>query len=462
LDTGSEDWIFPGLIDLDPGLDHHLLPPFRPAPGRSYGRRSDWLADGDYGRQVRELGAACETWEDERGNRALAVFSELRAIAGGTAVLRPPSPDPGAAAGERRVVLGRDASSAVEMGLDGAVPPTFDVFGPGAAGGAPTPRADVLARYAELRDRGIGGGTPLRAAFVRVAEGRPGFAHADGVDPRARREFEAFMALPAFADVDGVRRSRLSILGGGGIDTRDRRHLGFLRERGLAVVWSPASDLALYGDTLDVDSLLRAGVTVALGSAGSTGSKHVWAEAKLARKWLRAIDAPVADEQIVRMATVDAASCLGAGSSDRSSAGSAGRPSSLGPGDLADLFIVRSPLSTDNPFEAFFAAADRDVRATIVGGRPIYGDLDLLERTGLEIQSLPRPEADHVDGKVVHLPPRLGVDVAAEMGRFEAFLLDREPPVERSHLLTSGDERDRRRRHRLHLRAVEAGAGLID
>ncbi|MEO1087718.1 MAG: amidohydrolase family protein, partial [Acidobacteriota bacterium] len=349
LDTGSEDWIFPGLIDLDPALGHHLLPPFEPTPGKSaYGRRSEWLADETYGRQARDLAAACDAWQRALGRRALAVFAELRAIAGGTAVL--PGPASSEAGEQSSIVLGRDATSAVEMGLEGTALPAFDVFESKDGAGEPVPRKEAIDRYVQLRDGGA-----LRAAFARAADGRAGFAHADGVDLSTRREFEALMAHPAFADADAVRRSRLSILGGGGVDTRNRRHLDFLRERGIAVVWSPTSDLSLYGDTLDVESLLRSGVTVALRSAGASGSKHVWAEAKLARKWLHAIDALVADEQIVRMATVDAASCLGVD-----------HASSLAPGDLADLFIVRSPLATDNPFEAFFAAADRDVRATIV------------------------------------------------------------------------------------------------
>ncbi|MEM1178704.1 MAG: amidohydrolase family protein [Acidobacteriota bacterium] len=452
LDTGSEDWIFPGLFDLHTELDHHVLPPWS-SPRAPFARRGEWTSDDGFRRHVRDVVRACEAWDREQGRRVLATLAELQAITGGSTVLQRPEragaeARPDGAAPSDGVLLGRDATSAEEMGVAGCVLSTFDAFGLDADTGEPRPRSAALEGYVRRRDAG-----DLRAAFIRVGEGRSGFCHGDGADGVARREFEALMAHPAFADAAAVRRSPLTLVGGGGLDASDRRHLDFLRERRISVLWSPMSDLWLYGDTLDVEALLRAGITVALASgAAPSGSKHVWAEAKFARKWLHAIDAQVADQQIVRMVTVDAARCLGLGA--------AGQTRSLDVGDLADLFILRSPLETDNPFEAFFAARDGDVRATLVGGRPIYGDLDLLERTGLELQAMPEPESLAAAGKVVHLPPRVGVDVAMDVARLEEFLQRQDPPVDRSHLISASDARELRRCRALHRRAVELGGSV--
>src|SRR4029453_7960210 len=99
-----------------------------------------------------------------------------------------------------------------------------------------------------------------------------------------------------------VRSSPLTLIHGCGIDTRNPEHLRFLRERDISIVWSPVSNLLLYGDTLDVETLLAEGINVALGSDWSpSGSKHAWDEAKFARFYLDAIGSLVSDQQIFQM-----------------------------------------------------------------------------------------------------------------------------------------------------------------
>lgn len=448
LDTDSEEWIFPGLFDLHTHAAYNLLPLWD-SPKAPFDNRFQWRSDAGYKREVRGVHGTFDIWENEQNRRTMAVFAELQAIAGGTTVLQESTDLERDAQLEDGLLLCRDTSRAEELELDGTIFSVVDFFRPSRETGEPEPHEKNIARYLEMREAGT-----LQATLAHLAEGRSGFGHNLGVDPYSRREFEAFMAHPAFADAEAVRRSPLAIVHGCGIDPQNRRHVEFLRERAISIVWSPVSNLLLYGATIDVESWMRAGINVALGSDWSpSGSKHVWDEAKFARKWLDAIGGSVADEQILRMVTVNAVRCL----VDPEQVGRAPRLGRLEAGGLADLFILRSPLETDDPFEAFFAATDRDVRATIVGGRPIYGDLDWLERTGFELQPLPAREGSAVEEKVVHLPPQIGVDVARDIERLEDFLKAQEPPVKRSNLLSSSDKIYRRRLQRLHARAVELG-----
>ena len=194
------------------------------------------------------------------------------------------------------------------------------------------------------------------------------------------------MAHPSMQDAGAVRSSALTLIHGCGIDVRNPTHIQFLRDRNISVVWSPVSNLLLYGDTLEMEALVNADINVALGSDWSpSGSKHVWDEAKNAKYFFEAIGSIVSDVQVFQMLTTNAARCLGIDNVGRIAAGC-----------LADFFILRSPLESDNAMEVFFKTEDRDVRAVIIGGRPIYGARDFFEPFELELQNLPRVEGTSV------------------------------------------------------------------
>jgi hypothetical protein len=314
-----------------------------------------------------------------------------------------------------------------------------DFFRPNAAGNKATP-TNPIETYLSLRSEG-----KLYATLVHLAEGRSGFGSYKGVDPYSRTEFETFMAHPAFTDGGAVRSSPLSLIHGCGIDVNNPEHIKFLRDRDISVIWSPVSNLLLYEETLDVETLIAEGINVALGSDWSpSGSKHIWEEAKFARFYFEAIGSAVSDEQLFQMVTTNAAKCLGARHLGR-----------IEPGCLADFFILRSPLESDSALEVFFKTTDRHVRAVIIGGRPVYGAREFLEPFRLDLQPLPRLEGSAVVDKVVHLPAKLEIDVDRDINRLEVTLkeLDRK----RSNLLSSSDTPYRGRIHKLRKDVVGYG-----
>ncbi len=439
--TRRSDWIFPGLIDLHTHSAYNLIPlwisdraPFR--------NRFEWRGDDGYGTNVKRVKREI-TKSDAL---VVGVASELQAVAGGTAVLqesRPLDTDIGAKDG---LLLCRDTASATDLGLDPKrrIYSVVDFFRPSdrdPRNGVPTPH-NTIDRYVAARDAG-----KLVATIGHLSEGQSGFGSNRAVDPYSRREFEALMAHPAFSDPERVRSSPLTLVHGCGIDPHDETHTTFLRERGISVVWSPVSNLLLYGDTIDASAFVDAGVNLALGSDWSpSGSKHVWEEAQFARFYLKSIGATVSDAEIFRMVTTSAAACLGVPTIGR-----------IQEGGLADFFILRSPLETDNALEVFFGTADRHVLATIIGGRPIYGDRKFMGQFTDDLRPLPRAEGSAVKNKRVHLPPNVKVDIAKDLAHLEAKWKKLDPPVWRSNLLVSADKIHRRRLQSLRADVERAG-----
>jgi len=440
VETGHEDWIFPGLLDLHTHSTYNLLPLWS-SPAAPFDNRFGWRSDAGYKHDVRETSKLINT---NQHRDVVAVFAELQAVAGGTTVLQESKDLDEDLVEDGGLLLCRDTANAADLGLDPRVKvfSVVDLFRPGRRTGAP----EVVGWTFDAYESALADGT-LQAILPHLAEGRSGLGHDRGPDAYSRAEFEAFIAHPAFADPERVRSSAFAIIHCSGIDTTDPRHLEFLLKRDISVIWSPVSNLLLYGDTLDVEALLEAGVNVALGSDWSpSGSKHVWDEAKLARTYLNAIGAKVSNQQLFQMVTTNAGRCLGARELGR-----------IEEGSLGDFFILRSPLESDDPLEVFFHTTDRHVRATVIGGRPVYGDRALLRQFGVDLQGLPSAEGSAVTNKAVHLPASVNVQVDRDITRLEELLKALPEPIKRSNLLASSDTPYRRRIKDLRKRIVDLG-----
>ncbi len=420
--TGSQDWIFPGLIDLHTHSWYNILPLWR-SQRAPFDHRHVWRKDPGY---KAAIGGVLDQLEGYIPARK--VFSELQAVAGGTTLLDEPRPLD-SEEGEGATLLCRDTGSPRELGLEPGkeVRSVVDFFKPGKSGkprvkpgydGKPAP----LDAYVADRER-------LQATLVHLAEGRSGFGSDRGVDAYSRAEFEALMAHPAMRDKAAVRGSRLALVHGCGVDVDDPSHVDFLLERDISIIWSPASNMLLYGDTIDAEAFIQRGINVAVGSDWSpSGSKHVWDEARFARFFLNAIGSDISDADVFKMVTTSPGRCLGL------------RFGRIEEGAAADFFVLRSPIESDHPLEVFFSTTDRDVLATVVDGLPIYGDRGFLEEFDLELQDLPEREGSAVEGKAVHLPAPVGVkDFAADITALEDQMKALDPPVLRSNLLGSSD-----------------------
>lgn len=461
LQTGRDDWIFPGLLDLHSHPSYNILPIWNSSKA-PYNNRFAWRSSKEYDDGIRAYDRYLKAPHGDDATKRThkverAVFAELQAIAGGVTVLQESYTLEEQAGVPDDLVLCRGTGNPLELGLPetSEILSLTDLFRPDSETGEPNAVSWAMEKY--VRERADG---HLFAMLVHLAEGRSGFGSKDGPDPYSAKEVAAFMAHPAFEDPGLVRQSPLSLIHACGINPYDRAQVQFLKDRDISVIWSPVSNLLLYGQTLDIAPLLDAGVNVALGSDWSpSGSKHVWDEAKFARFLFEALEIPVSDVHIFQMVTTRAARCL--------------KTTGLGQlqvGAMADLFVIKAPFESDSPMEVFFKARDRDVQAVLVGGQPIYGDRTFLAQIdGISVQPLPAIEGEAVANKVVHLPSSIanedGEPVRLERDIIHLEYMLKHPsapmkPVKRSNLLASSDWPYRSRIADLRRQTIEYGQAI--
>jgi len=148
---------------------------------------------------------------------------------------------------------------------------------------------------------------------------------------------------------------------------------------GVSLVWSPRSNLQLYGATANIPAAMAAGVPVSLGVDWCvSGSKGILQELSVADSLNQtAFGNSITDQQLVEMVTVNPARALG-------------RASDLGriaPGYLADFTVV-SP-GPGSAVRALIEATPHDVRLVMVEGRALYGIetlMDALHPAGDELE----------------------------------------------------------------------------
>lgn len=131
-----------------------------------------------------------------------------------------------------------------------------------------------------------------------------------------------------------------------------------------SIIWSPRSDIMLYGMTAPVTMLASQGINLVLGTNwAATGSMNMLREFACAGEHNQTgLDGYFSAQDLLKMATRNAADA--AGISDR-----AGR---IEVGFVADLSLFDASVNTD--FAAAVAAAQEDVVLVLKAGVPLFGD----------------------------------------------------------------------------------------
>jgi 5-methylthioadenosine/S-adenosylhomocysteine deaminase len=188
----------------------------------------------------------------------------------------------------------------------------------------------------------------------------------EGIDDPAHQHFEAlslgggnWAITPALAGIHCA-----------GLHPRD---FGTLAARGGSMVWSPFSNLLLYGATADVADAKKSGgaehpLRIALGPDWSpSGSKSLFGELKVAHVYSENNGNVFDDEELVRMSSATAAEIL-----DWQA-----RVGSLEAGKRADLIVVAGQ-DPQHPYAPLFAGDERRVQLVSLKGTPRYGTPALL------------------------------------------------------------------------------------
>ena len=192
------------------------------------------------------------------------------------------------------------------------------------------------------------------------------------------------------------------------------------------MIWSPFSNLLLYGQTADVRAARDAGVVVGIGSDWSpSGSKNLLGELKVARLVSAAQGNLFSDQDLVAMATRNAARII---KWDQA-------VGSLEPGKTADLIVVRG---TDrDAYAQLLESSEADLVLVLIDGVPRYGTPELMAGAGPNAEAwtvggaprtlnLAQAEADPLVGK---LTLRSAADRLVDgLHRLKELALDLERP----------------------------------
>jgi hypothetical protein len=142
---------------------------------------------------------------------------------------------------------------------------------------------------------------------------------------------------------------------------------------GAKIVWSPLSNLLLYGGTTDVPAAMAAGVLVTLGADWApSGSANLLGELKVAdqvnkRLW----NGKITDVELLQFVTINAAIAYGL---DK-------ELGSIEAGKYADLLVVRKPYGVSG-YRAVIDARPDDVLLVTVSGDALFGTQPLMDSLG--------------------------------------------------------------------------------
>jgi cytosine/adenosine deaminase-related metal-dependent hydrolase len=326
--------IYPGLIELHNHLSYDALQLWQ-VP-KTYSNRDQWGSGGnpDYRRLI--SGPMSLIGPDPELMPAVVRYVECKALLGGTTTSQ--GIELFSNKGARRLYRGNIRN--VEQTDD----PELH--------GAGTRIGDVDAASA--------------TAFLRTIKSKPCYVlHlSEGTDEAARNHFLVLkLSKNDWALADSLAGIHCVALQADDFDV--------LAHYQASMVWSPLSNLLLYGKTADVAAAKKAGVKIGIGSDWSpSGSKNLLGELKVARLASEAAGGVFTDQELVAMATRSAAQILkwdkALGSLEETK-----RP---------DLLVVDG--EDGDPYRHLLEATERDVKLVLVGGIPRYGQRSLVTKLG--------------------------------------------------------------------------------
>jgi len=191
----------------------------------------------------------------------------------------------------------------------------------------------------------------------------------EGVDDSARKHFLALQ----IAGEEWAISAQLAGIHSTGLTAAD---FDVMAGRRGAMVWSPLSNLLLYGDTAKVAAAKASGVRMGIGSDWSpSGSKNLLGELKVARLVSQSQGGVFSDREIVSMATRQAASVL---QWDKVLG-------TLEAGKRADLLVIGG--KSGDPYAALLQAKETAIRLVMINGVARYGTPSLMGSLGRGFES---------------------------------------------------------------------------
>src|SRR6188474_66653 len=343
--------ILPGFVDAHNHLRSNVVPRWKPS--RIYSNRYEWRQDPDFLRLVNGPISRVGSTHFCDMNK----WGELRALVGGTTSIMTTQQQPCIHGLVRNLDYNSGFYGTTQLNLEH----TYNVLD--------LPPASAPA---------------LRAEFVFVATNyfipNPFFESllihlAEGTDDFSLEEF-TFMQSQSLLNSKGVVIHGIPL-----------RPIDFqaMSQHGTSLVWSPRSNLELYGATADINAALDVGVEIALAPDWAvTGSSNMLNELKVAALWnSERLAGRITDRQLVDMATSVPAHIVGIDD----------EVGAIKVGLRADLVVING--NHNNPYKAVINATAANVDLVFINGVPLYGDRILMKHFWNEsqLEKIVSPEA---------------------------------------------------------------------
>ena len=328
--TQTRGTVLPGMIELHNHLPYDVLSLWQ-VP-KAYTNRDQWSAETnpDYHRLV--TGPMRILGSDPNLVPAIVRYVEVRALLGGTTT-------------SQGIALAKSAIISHFRGLVRNVESTNDTQLKPAA----THIADIDSTDAEHFLARISGSQKL---ILHLSEGIDAHAH------------DAFAALH-LPDGRWAITDNLIGIHCVALTAQDFTTFG---QHGGSMVWSPLSNLLLYGQTANLGAALAADVPVALGSDWApSGSKNLLGELKVAQAVAPTVGATLTALDLVRMVTTAPATMLGWDN----------HLGALEPGKRADLVVLDG--QTGDPYQQLISATEADFHLVMINGTPRVGTPALMK-----------------------------------------------------------------------------------
>jgi 5-methylthioadenosine/S-adenosylhomocysteine deaminase len=401
IDFGPKALIFPGMINLHGHPTYEasgLWPPpsshvqggsGRPLGTEPYANRYQWnvitaSSPPEFRRLVDSPQFALTSLQALNLTAEVVKFARVKALVGGVTTVQGARP---AAATDNILARNVESANFGRQRIDAFVPSIDTLTGATLSG--------IVGRMQNGQ---------LDAWLVHLAEGVRDGDRRTGDTFSARSEFAMLKAKGLLTDVT-------AIVHGVALERQDFAEMkmapavrsgGVGDGLGAKLVWSPLSNLLLYGRTTNVYEALAEGLTVSLGTDWSpSGSRNLLGELKIADIAMR--DAALLGASRGLIAELSIAGKRGAAADDAERAldrllvdMATRNPAqtlrwqaevgSIEAGKVADLFVVTEPTPLTrsglpaSPYRSLIDATESDVRLVLVGGDPLLGEASTMLR----------------------------------------------------------------------------------
>jgi 5-methylthioadenosine/S-adenosylhomocysteine deaminase len=316
--------IFPGLIDAHNHTQYNYLPVW--TPPKLYKNHNQWQASSAYDTFIDPHRTLDNTLMCE-----MVKYGEIRSLLAGTTMIQ------GTPLRKCADTLIRNA----DLPYHGTGPDIVrtNVLGIG--------QVDAAGAQ-QLKDEFTSG--KIKAYIIHLSE---------GIDETARKEFDQLEA-------HGLLLPQVVVIHGTALGETELKKIAAAK---MPMIWSPTSNLALYGQTNDIKLAKSLGIQLSLSPDWTpSGAPNILEELRGAQQYNKdKLASLFTAKELVQMVTINPAKAMGFGDD----------LGSLEVGKRADVTVIAGDKS--KPYEALIGARLNDVRLVIVEGKALYGDANLLK-----------------------------------------------------------------------------------